>query len=83
LTLLIPAVLAGLTSAITRYIAGWQRRDAFLAFDNDFRGNLGLCLTGTGFADCAPTPRPINGGAVQLPPSPPLSAVRGVTPLRF
>ncbi|MFO0556441.1 MAG: hypothetical protein U0269_00340 [Polyangiales bacterium] len=80
---LIPAALSALTGGITRYVAGWQRRDAFLAFDNDFRGNLGLCLTGTGFADCAPTPLPINGGAAQLPPSPPLSAVRGVAPLRF
>lgn len=77
-------VIAGLSSAtggITRYIAGWQRRDAFLAFDGDFRNNLGLCLTSAGLGDCAPSPLPING-APALPPPPPNAALP-VPTLRF
>jgi hypothetical protein len=84
LALFIPAALSGLTAGISRYVAGWQRRDAFMAFDGDFRSNLGLCLSATGMADCAPPPLPINGSREEVPPPrPPYSAMRTVAPLRF
>lgn len=72
--LLVVAGLSSITGGVTRYIAGWQRRDAFLAFDGDFRNNLGLCLTGAGLGDCAPSPLPING-APAIPPPPPTAAL--------
>lgn len=66
--------LLGVTGGITRYVAGWQRRDAFMSFDESFRGNLGLCLSGAGVADCAPSPLPINS-------APPVSGAVTVSPL--
>jgi hypothetical protein len=83
LALFIPAALSGITAGISRYVAGWQRRDAFMAFDADFRNNLGLCLSATGMADCAPPPLPINGSPEAVPPPPPYGAMRTVAPLRF
>lgn len=68
------SALSSITGGVTRYIAGWQRRDAFLAFDGDFRNTLGLCLTGAGLGDCAPSPLPINGTPA-IPPPPPTAAL--------
>jgi hypothetical protein len=68
--------LSGLAGGITRYIAGWQRRDAFLTFDEDFRNNLGLCLGAMGLGECAPSPLPINDGSRQVPPPPPSAAIQ-------